>query len=175
MSLVVFVFLFGPLLFCVLFVLAMHGKFIGSTTTIKDRNQLFGVATFHNTQMSLHPFDGIMGLAYPSATRISNKTLLDQYYEQGQIKRRMFCIKLRYKEESLPSEFMLGGCDTKAEHWLPVIRKFLWTVTLHKIVLDSTTDNYSLEMKPHAAAAFDTGGVMSKICGKKTKASSHSL
>lgn len=106
-----------------------------------------------------------MGLASAAAAQTDNKTLVDRLHEQGQIKNRIFCIKLHYKKVSFPSEFILGGCDIEAEHWLPVVRKFLWTVTLNKIVLTSTTNGSELlAIEPNAEAIIDTGGNMGKIC-----------
>lgn len=79
----------------------------------------------------------------------------------------MFCIKLHFNEEPSPSEFILGGCDIKAEKWIPVASRYLWTVTLTKIVLASITDGSKQEISPMGEATFDTGGILSRICGTK--------
>lgn len=155
---------FFSLLIIGLIFFPFHQKIIDLTAT----NQRFGLATRETAYLDLYPFDGILGLAYATAAKINKKTLLDQLYEQGQIKNRIFCVKIQYKQVSSPSEFLLGGCDTEAQHWLPVVRKYLWTVTLNKIVLTSTTNNIELlTIETNAEAMFDTGGTTSKICGKK--------
>lgn len=150
------------------FFFSFNEKVIGSTVTVKVYNQCFGLAIRETAQLNLYPFDGILGLAYAAAARIGHKTLVDQLFEQGQIKQRLFCVKLHYKEESAPSECIIGGCDTKAEYWIPVVRKFLWTVTLVKIVFITTANGSKFAITPNAEATFDTGGTLSKICGKKT-------
>lgn len=107
-----------------------------------------------------------MGLATAAALQTDNKTLIDRLFEQGQIKKRMFCVKLHYKAVSARSELELGGCDKEAEYWLPVVRKFLWSVTLNKIVLISTTNGSELlTIEPNAEAIVDTGGNIGKLCG----------
>lgn len=104
-----------------------------------------------------------MGLAYASLDQTDNKTLIDRLHEQGQIKKRTFCIKIHYKKVSLPSEFIIGGCDVEADHWLPVVRKSYWTVTLNKIVLTSPTNGSEvLTIEPNAETIVDTGGNMGK-------------
>lgn len=106
-----------------------------------------------------------MGLATAAAVQTDNETLVDRLFQQGQIKKRLLCIKLHYKKISLPSELIIGGCDVDAKYWLPVVRNFLWTITLNKIVLTSTTNGSELlTIEPNAEAIIDTGGNIGKIC-----------
>lgn len=125
--------------------------------TVTD--QPFGMATSETPHTNLYPFDGIMGFAYPSVALIDNSTLFDRLYEQGQIKKRLACIKLHNERESTDSEVIIGGCNVEADYWLPVVRKTHWTVTLIKIVLRSTANNSELlKLETNAEAIVDSGG-----------------
>lgn len=100
-----------------------------------------------------------MGFAYPSVALIDNSTLFDRLYEQGQIKKRLACIKLHNERDSTDSEFIIGGCNVEADYWLPVVRKTHWTVTLTKIVLRSMANNSELlTLETNAEAIVDSGG-----------------
>lgn len=139
-------------------------QFDGLTVT----DQRIGLAIRETAHINLYPFDGIWGLAYASLDQTDNKTLVDRFYEQNQIKQRVFCIKIHYKKESSPSEFILGGCDVEADSWIPVIRQSYWTVMLNKIVLTSPTNGSELlTLEPNADAIIDTGGNMGKIIDQK--------
>lgn len=109
-----------------------------------------------------------MGLAYASVEQTGNQTFVERLSEQKQIQRRLFCFKIHAKEQSTPSELILGGCDVEADYWIPVVRQSLWIVTLTKIVLISTTDGSELlTLEPDAEAILDTGGNMGKRCVEK--------
>lgn len=109
-----------------------------------------------------------MGLAYASLVQTDDKTLVDRLFEQNQIRKRVFCIKIHYKKDSIPSEFILGGCDVEADYWVPAIQQSYWTVNLTKIVLTSPTNGSELlTLEPNAKANIDTGGNMGKKMGFK--------
>lgn len=124
-------------------------------------DQHVGLGIRETAHLNLYPFDGIWGLAYASLDQTDSKTLIDRFYEQSQIKSRIFCIKIHYKKEETPSEFILGGCDIEAEHWIPTIKQSSWSVTLNKIVLTSPSNgSVLLALEPNAEAVIDTGGNM---------------
>lgn len=123
-------------------------------------NQPFGLA--HSvTRGSPEPYDGIMGISYPSVAQTDNITIIDRLYDQGQIKKRISCVKLR-KDEETKSEFILGGCDVETDKWIPVLKindQYTgWRVNLTKVVLRSQTDNSELlTVETNNEAVLDTG------------------
>lgn len=130
-----------------------HQKIGGLTI----KNQPFGLA--NPTVVGL-PFDGIMGFTYPVG-RIDDSTPIDRLYEQGQVKKRIACVKLRKEKES-KSEVLFGGCDVDAANWIPVIevngKRTGWRVKLTKVVLRSTKDNSELlTIEPNNESVLDTG------------------
>lgn len=126
-------------------------------------NQRFGLGIRETAHLNLYPYDGIMGLAYASVDQTDDKTFVERLSEQKQIQKRVFCFKIHSREQATPSELILGGCDVEADHWVPVVRKTLWIVTLTKIVLTSTTNGAELlTLEPNAEAILDTGGNMGK-------------
>lgn len=126
--------------------------------------QRFGLGIRETAHLNLYPYDGIMGLAFASVDQTDDKTLVDRLYEQHQIKQRIFCFKIHTRDQSIPSEFILGGCDVEADYWVPLARESLWIVTLNKIVLTSAADGSELlTLEPNANAIIDTGGNMGKI------------
>lgn len=135
-----------------------------SVNNLTVTNQRFGLGISETAHLNLYPYDGIMGLAYAAVDQTDDKTLVDRLFEQKQIKARIFCFKIHYKEEKIPSEFILGGCDVEPDVWVPVVRQFLWTITLNKIVLTSAEDGTELlSLEPNAEALLDTGGNMGKF------------
>lgn len=126
-------------------------------------DQRFGLGIRETAHLNLYPYDGIMGLAYPSVEQTDDKTLVQRLSDQKQIQKRVFCFKIHTRDQPTPSELILGGCDVEADYWVPVVRQSLWIVTLTKIVLTSATDGSELlTLEPNAEAILDTGGNMGK-------------
>lgn len=101
---------------------------------------------------------------------MDNSTFLDRLYEQGKIKERTACIKLR-EEKKGKSEFILGGCDVEAVEWKTLIRLDNvytgWKVTLDKLVVRSPDgDSELLTLSPNHQAVLDTGA-QAKIGNEK--------
>lgn len=126
---------------------------------MKVTKQPFGLASYLTPGTS--PFDGIIGISYPSVAQTDNITIIDRLYEQGQIKKRISCVKLR-EQKKTTSEWLVGGCDVEADNWTPVLkindRYTGWRLNLTKIVLRSTADNSALlTIETNNEAVFDTG------------------
>lgn len=60
-------------------------------------------------------------------------TLLQNLKKQGSIKKRLACLKLHQKDESVGGEVLIGGCDVEAEHWGRVSGNGLWQIPIDKI------------------------------------------
>lgn len=102
-----------------------------------------------------------MGWSYPSVSLTDKSSIIDRLYEQGQIKKRISCVKLREKGKS-KSEFIIGGCDVETDHWAPVLKindhYTGWRFNLTKVVLRSTTDDSELlTIETNNEAVLDTG------------------
>lgn len=85
--------------------------------TITD--QIIGEALSEPVDSYNYPFDGTFGFGWSiiSATD-QNSTPLDNLYAQGQIEKRLFCIKLSNKEVTPGGELIIGGCDVEADYWI---------------------------------------------------------
>ncbi|XP_055316204.1 pepsin A-like [Sitodiplosis mosellana] len=117
-----------------------------------------GVATVQVGPSINAPFDGTMGFSKAPLSETDNSTVVDRLYEQGQIKKRMACLKLHTQNEEKDSEMIIGGCDVEADYWLPVLGESYWAVTLTKIILRSPTDNTELlSLDVNVQAVLDTG------------------
>lgn len=102
-----------------------------------------------------------MGWSYPSVSQIDNTSVIDRLYEQGQIKKRVSCVKARPQKES-KSELIIGGYDVEPDNWIPVLKVNNqltgWRLNLTKVVLRSTTDNSELvTIETNNEAVLDTG------------------
>lgn len=114
--------------------------------TIKD--QEIGLAKNQETDLGTGPYDGFVGFSYgQTAPTDPPKNLLDNLKEQGQIDKRLACIKLHDTD----GEMFVGGCDVEAEYWVPMTGP-TWKVKLDK-----------LELK-------NGDKTVKTICGGKTKA-----
>lgn len=123
------------------------------------KNLVFGLASYVTPKAT--PFDGVMGISYTKAAFLDKTTFIDQLYEQGQIKSKIVCVKLRLKEEA-KSQFIVGGCDVEADSWTPVMKinnQYTgYRLNLTKIVLRSTEDNSELgTIETNNEAVLDTG------------------
>lgn len=103
----------------------------------------------------------MLGWSYPLANQFDDKSVIDRLYEQGQIKKRVSCIKARTLQTS-KSEFIIGGCDVEADSWLPVLKindQYTgWRVNLTKVVIRSKEDNSELlTIETNNEAVLDTG------------------
>lgn len=100
--------------------------------TVTD--QEIGLATDEAVDPGTGPYDGYIGLTYGrTANTDPAKDILDNMKEQGQISKAMVCMKL----SNTGGEMFFGGCDVKAEHWIPVQVKpgeiGTWKVNLTKL------------------------------------------
>ncbi|XP_055305032.1 pepsin A-1-like [Sitodiplosis mosellana] len=122
------------------------------------KNQPFGLA---NSSLSVEGNDGVIGFSYPAFSELDTLTWIDRLVEQGQVKQRIGCVKLRLKKEA-KSEFIVGGCDVEADAWAPVLVRNNqlsgWRVNLTKIILRDRTNNTELlSIEPKFETVLDTG------------------
>lgn len=78
--------------------------------------------------------DGVFGLAFKELSITDEtSTPLDNLYEQGQIEKRIACIKLNELNEDVGGELIIGGCDVEADFWVPIVPSGFWQVNLTKV------------------------------------------
>lgn len=106
-------------------------KFAGLTI----ENQIIGVATEQAINAYNYPFDGLLGFAWSGAVSSTDKdsTVLQNLQDQGQIEKRLACVKLYQRNEQPGGELLIGGCDVEAEHWGRVSGNGLWQIPIDKV------------------------------------------
>lgn len=113
-------------------------------------------------------FDGIVGLGFPALSVTDKRlTMVDRLKKQNCISSRVFCFNLNEKNDKTGSEVIFGGCDVKAEFFLPLTRVAYWQFLLTSIEVVPKSDNIRSFMacKNGCQAIMDTG--TSLITGPK--------
>ncbi|XP_031637084.1 rhizopuspepsin-like [Contarinia nasturtii] len=104
--------------------------------TIKD--QIIGGALYEPFDSYNYPFDGTFGFGWGRISATDPlSTPLDNLYKQGQIKRRMFCIKLHELNDKPGGEFIIGGCDVELNYWKPLTVTGFWQISMSKIEVNT--------------------------------------
>ncbi|XP_049747803.1 pepsin F-like [Elephas maximus indicus] len=89
--------------------------------------------------MNSAPFDGILGLAYPTISVHGTMPFFDNLWNQGLISQGLFAFYLTAQEDK-GSVVMFGGVDPayyKGElNWVPVTRPFFWQFTIDSISMN---------------------------------------
>lgn len=157
-----FILIFGLLFFLFhRFAFRFFPKFAG----LPINDQIFGIATEQPVDSFNYPFDGTIGFDWSGKVSKTdpNSTILENLYNQGQVKKRYACVKLHQKNEQPGGELLLGGCDVEAEHWGRVWGNGHWQIPIDKVEVIGT-DGKSLASicGPDSAvtgcqAIFDTG------------------
>lgn len=119
---------------------------------------LFGVAdkeigsTFQNAE-----FDGICGLGFASLSVMNKKeTFIERLKKQGEILRSVFCFYLNGQYASKGGELIIGGCDVKAEIYIPLSKRGYWEFHLQSLVVSSHSGGDMLICN-HCSGILDTG------------------
>ncbi|XP_048467772.1 cathepsin E-A-like [Rhincodon typus] len=105
-------------------------------------NQKFGESvTEPGTTFLYSPFDGILGLAYPSIATADATPVFDNMMAQGLVNLPLFSVYLsRNPNDGAGSEIIFGGFDTShfigELHWIPVTNKGYWQIQLDGFLID---------------------------------------
>lgn len=124
-------------------------------------NQIFGEATYEPVDSLNYPFDGTcgFGFSFVSATDLTS-TPLDNLYNQGQIARRLFCIRL-YQLGFIPGgQIIIGNCDVPALYWKPLSVPNFWQIKMSSVVVRPANGSPRVTLcgNPNGCQAlFDTG------------------
>lgn len=133
----------------ILFIFYSNVSFHSKIGDLSIKNQEVGVATIETSNSNADPYDGFVGFSYGQVSPDNPpKTILDNLQEQGQIEKRVACLKLHDDG----GEVLLGGCDVEAKNWIPKNDGPHWRVNVTKVVVSSN------------------GNVISTLCGDSKKA-----
>ncbi|XP_014648361.1 PREDICTED: pepsin II-1-like isoform X1 [Ceratotherium simum simum] len=124
---------------------------------IEDTKQIFGLSEKEPSLfLILAPFDGILGLAYPSISASDATPVFDNIWDQGLISEDLFSVYLSSDDES-GSVVILGGIDssyyTGSLHWVPVSVEGYWQITVDSISMNGET----IACSGGCQAVVDTG------------------
>ncbi|KAI5933060.1 pepsin A [Manis javanica] len=107
---------------------------------IADTNQIFGLSeTEPGSFLYYSPFDGILGLAYPSIASSGATPVFDNMWNQGLVSQDLFAVYLSPNDQS-GSVVMFGGIDTSYYtgnlNWVPLSAEGYWQITVDSITMD---------------------------------------
>nr|XP_051689116.1 pepsin-3-like [Oryctolagus cuniculus] len=111
--------------------------------SIEDTNQIFGLSESEPGSFLYYtPFDGILGLAYPSISSSDATPVFDNMWNEGLVSQDLFSVYLNSDEQS-GSLVMFGGIDssyyTGSLNWVPVSYEGYWQITVDSITMDGET------------------------------------
>ncbi|XP_014648360.1 PREDICTED: pepsin-3-like isoform X3 [Ceratotherium simum simum] len=124
---------------------------------IDDTNQIFGLSeTEPGDNFYYAPFDGILGLGYPSISASDATPVFDNIWDQGLVSEDLFSVYLSSDDES-GSVVIFGGIDssyyTGSLHWVPVTEEGYWQITVDSITINGET----IACSGSCQAIVDTG------------------
>uniref|UniRef100_A0A8B9DQM9 pepsin A n=1 Tax=Anser cygnoides TaxID=8845 RepID=A0A8B9DQM9_ANSCY len=104
-----------------------------TVSNIQVTNQIFGLAeTEPGTTFYYSPFDGILGLAFPSIASSGATPVFDNMMNQDLVARDLFSVYL-----SNGSFVLFGGIDsaytTKGITWIPLSAETYWQITMERV------------------------------------------
>ncbi|NP_001254696.1 pepsin A precursor [Callithrix jacchus] len=124
---------------------------------IADTNQIFGLSeTEPGSFLYYSPFDGILGLAYPSISSSGATPVFDNIWNQDLVSQDLFSVYLSSNDQS-GSVVMFGGIDssyyTGSLNWVPVSAEGYWQITVDSI----TMNGEAIACAEGCQAIVDTG------------------
>ncbi|XP_030418498.1 pepsin A-like [Gopherus evgoodei] len=137
---------------------------------IEDTNQIFGLSeTEPGTTFYYAPFDGILGLAFPSISSSGATPVFDNMMNEGLVSEDLFSVYLSSDEQS-GSFVMFGGIDSSyysgSLNWIPLSAETYWEITMDSVTIDGET----IACSGGCQAIIDTG--TSLLAGPSTGISS---
>uniref|UniRef100_A0A8C8VHV8 pepsin A n=1 Tax=Pelusios castaneus TaxID=367368 RepID=A0A8C8VHV8_9SAUR len=129
---------------------------------IVDTNQIFGLSeTEPGSIFYYSPFDGILGLAFPSISSSGATPVFDNMMNEDLVSQDLFSIYL-----SFGSFVMFGGIDSSyyfgSLSWIPLSVETYWQITMDSITINSQT----VACSDGCQAIIDTG--TSLVAGPST-------
>uniref|UniRef100_A0A8C4W9A7 pepsin A n=1 Tax=Gopherus evgoodei TaxID=1825980 RepID=A0A8C4W9A7_9SAUR len=137
---------------------------------IEDTNQIFGLSeTEPGSFFYYAPFDGILGLAFPSISSSGATPVFDNMMNEGLVSEDLFSVYLSSDEQS-GSFVMFGGIDSSyysgSLNWIPLSAETYWEITMDSVTMNGET----IACSGGCQAIIDTG--TSLLAGPSTGISS---
>ncbi|XP_060117795.1 pepsin A-like [Heteronotia binoei] len=128
--------------------------------SIEVTNQIFGLSeTEPGTFLYYSPFDGILGLAYPSISSSGATPVFDNMMSEGLVSQDLFSVYLSSDDQS-GSFVMFGGIDSSyysgSLNWIPLSSESYWQITVDSI----TMNGQAIACSGGCQAIVDTGTSM---------------
>lgn len=128
-------------------------------------NQVFGEVMFERgPALSNAQFDGIFGMGFPSISATQKKSPLDRLYNDGRIKRRMFCFILHHQnneptinDQSIGGEIQIGGCEFNSTVNLPLTSIGYWQFRMSGVFIEKENRKLFRGCPGGCEAIMDTG------------------
>ncbi|KYO41671.1 pepsin A precursor isoform B [Alligator mississippiensis] len=125
--------------------------------SIQVVNQIFGVSeTEPGTFLEYAPFDGILGLAFPSISSSGATPVFDNVMSQNLVSQDLFSVYLSSNDEE-GSFVMFGGIDQSyysgSLNWIPLSAETYWQITVDSI----TMGGQAVACTSGCQAIIDTG------------------
>ncbi|XP_039393856.1 pepsin A-like isoform X2 [Mauremys reevesii] len=137
---------------------------------IVDTNQIFGLSeTEPGSTFYYAPFDGILGLAFPSIASSGATPVFDNIMNEGLVSQDLFSVYLSSNEQT-GSFVMFGGIDSSyysgSLNWIPLYSETYWEITMDSVTMNGET----IACSGGCQAIIDTG--TSLLAGPSTGISS---
>uniref|UniRef100_A0A8C3SWU8 pepsin A n=1 Tax=Chelydra serpentina TaxID=8475 RepID=A0A8C3SWU8_CHESE len=137
---------------------------------IVDTKQIFGLSeTEPGSTFYYAPFDGILGLAFPSIASSGATPVFDNMMNEGLVSQDLFSVYLSSNGQS-GSFVMFGGIDSSyysgSLNWIPLSSETYWEITMDSVTMNGQT----IACSGGCQAIIDTG--TSLLAGPSTGISS---
>ncbi|CAM5119789.1 unnamed protein product [Eretmochelys imbricata] len=124
---------------------------------IVDTNQIFGLSkTKPSSFLYYFPFDGILGLAFPSSSSSGATPVFDNMMNEGLVSQYLFSIYLSSNDQT-GSFVMFGGIDSShysgSLNWIPLSSESYWEITMDSVTMNGET----IACSGGCQAIIDTG------------------
>ncbi|XP_005989293.1 pepsin A-like [Latimeria chalumnae] len=125
--------------------------------SIVDPNQIFGLSRTETGSFFYYaPFEGLLGLAYPSISASGATPVFDNLMKQGLVSEHLFSFYLS-KDAQTSSVVTFGGIDTSYYtgniNWIPLSHQTYWQITMESV----TVNNQVVGCNGGCQAIVDTG------------------
>ncbi|XP_044871269.1 pepsin A-like [Mauremys mutica] len=126
-------------------------------SSIVDTHQIFGLSeTEPGSFFYYAPFDGILGLAFPSISSSGATPVFDNMMNEGLVSQDLFSVYLSSDDQS-GSFVMFGGIDSSYYsgnlNWIPLSNETYWQITMDSITMNGET----IACSGGCQAIIDTG------------------
>ncbi|CAM5119701.1 unnamed protein product [Eretmochelys imbricata] len=124
---------------------------------IVDTNQIFGLSeTEPGSTFYYAPFDGILGLAFPSISSSGATPVFDNMMNEGLVPQDLFSVYLSSNDRT-GSFVMFGGIDSSyysgSLNWIPLSSESYWEITMDRVTMNGET----IACSGGCRAIIDTG------------------